>query len=145
VRVGDPVTIEEQDLGVTAHGTVSQVAATPGTNRVDPSRFYMAVLPDGGFPQLVGTSVKLTISVKSTQGSVLAVPPSALSVGGDGNSRVQVRRNGQTLLVKVVPGLAAENLVEVRPASTERLRAGDLVVVGASDAARRGTVSGRGP
>src|SRR4051812_25855643 len=145
VRLGDPVTIDEQDLGVTAHGAVSQVAETPGTNRVDPSRFYMAVVPDGGFPSLVGTSVKLTIAVKSTRGSVLAVPPSALSVGGDGNSRVQVRRNGQTQLIKVVPGLAAENLVEVRPAGGAHLDAGDLVVVGAPDAARRGAVSGQGP
>jgi hypothetical protein len=145
VRPGDPVTIEEQDLGVTAHGAVSQVADTPGTSRVDPSRFYMSVLPDAGLPSLVGTSVKLTIAVKSTRGSVLAVPPSALSVGGDGNSRVQVRRNGQTGIVNVVPGLAAENLVEVRPAGGAHLNAGDLVVVGASDAARSGAVSGRGP
>ena len=145
VHVGDPVTIEEQDLGVTAHGVVSQVADAPGTNRVDPSRFYMAVIPDAGLPSLVGTSVKLTISVKSTQGSVLAVPPSALSVGGDGNSRVQVRRNGQSQVVNVVPGLAAENLVEVRPAGSARLSVGDLVVVGAADAAGNGAVSGRGP
>jgi len=130
VRLGNPVTIEEQDLGVTAHGVVSQVADTPGTNRVDPSRFYMAVVPGRGFPSLVGTSVKLTIAVKSTRGAVLAVPPSALSVGGDGNSRVQVRRNGRTELVKVLPGLAAENLVEVRPAAGERLGVGDLVIVG---------------
>jgi hypothetical protein len=74
--------------------------------------------------------VKLTIAVKSTKGAVLAVPASALSVGGDGESRVQVRRAGATRLVKVVPGLAAGGLVEVSPASGERLSVGDLVVVG---------------
>jgi Putative peptidoglycan binding domain len=130
VRPGDPVTIEDQDLGIKERGAVSQVADTPGTNKVDPSRFYLAVSPGAGVRALVGASVKLTIAVKSTKGEVLAVPPSALSVGGDGESRVQVRRGGRTQLVKVVPGLAAEGLVEIRPAPGERLAPGDLVVVG---------------
>jgi peptidoglycan hydrolase-like protein with peptidoglycan-binding domain len=130
VHAGDPVIIEEQDLGVRAHGTVTEVATTPGTNRVDPSRFYLRVTPSGGLPQLVGASVKLTIAVKSTEGAVLAVPVSALSVGGDGRSRVQVRRGGRTELLTVVPGLAAEGLAEVRPVGNERLRSGDLVIVG---------------
>ncbi|HYM59076.1 MAG TPA: peptidoglycan-binding protein [Solirubrobacteraceae bacterium] len=130
VRPGDPVTIEEQDLGVNARGSVGRVSATPGTNRVDPNRFYMSVSPAAGLPSLVGASVKLTISVKSTRGAVLAVPTSALSVGGDGSSRVQVRRKGQTRLVTVVPGLAAEGLVEVRPTGGQRLAPGDLVIVG---------------
>jgi hypothetical protein len=124
------VTIEDQDLGVKAPGRVSVVAETPGTNRVDPSRFYFAVAPGPGVRALVGASVKLTIAVKSTKGSVLAVPPNALSVGGDGDSRVQVRRGGHTALVKVVPGLAAEGLVEVRPAAGASLSPGDLVIVG---------------
>ena len=79
---------------------------------------------------LVGASVKLTIAVKSTKGLVLAVPANALSVGGDGDSRVQVRRGGRTTLVKVVPGLAAQGLVEVRPAGSAALAPGDLVIVG---------------
>ncbi len=133
VRAGDPVAIEEQDLGVRARGRVSQVADAPGTNRVDPSRFYFAVVPEVGFPQLVGTSVKLTISVKSTKGKVLAVPPSALSIGGDGNSRLQVLRGGRTVTVTVVPGLAAEGLVEVKPERGQELRAGDLVIVGSTE------------
>lgn len=130
VRPGDPVTIEDQDLGITLHGHVSRVANTPGTNRVDPSRFYLEVIPNGGSVQLVGASVKLTIAVKSTKGAVLAVPVSALSIGGDGNSRVQVRRGGRTRIVTVVPGLAAKGLVEVRPVGRGRLEPGDLVVVG---------------
>ena len=92
VHPGDPVVIEDQDLGVKAGGSVSVVAQTPGTNRVDPSRFYLAVRPGSGVRALVGASVKLTIAVKSTKGLVLAVPANALSVGGDGDSRVQVRR-----------------------------------------------------
>jgi hypothetical protein len=130
VRPGDPVVIEDQDLGIKAGGRVSVVAETPGTNRVDPSRFYLAVAPGAGVKALVGASVKLTIAVKSTKGLVLAVPANALSVGGDGDSRVQVRRGGRTTLVKVVPGLAAQGLVEIRPARTAALAPGDLVIVG---------------
>jgi hypothetical protein len=130
VRIGAPVVIEDQDLGSKSRGTVSQKSDTPGTNKVDPSRFFFAVAPGTGARALVGASVKLTIAVKSTKGAVLAVPASALSVGGDGESRVQVRRAGRTQLVKVVPGLAAGGLVEVRPVAAERLGAGDLVIVG---------------
>src|SRR4051794_22810902 len=130
VRLGDPVTIEEQELNVRSRGSVTQLATTPETNRVDPSRFYFAATPGEGFPSIVGTSVKLTIAVKSTKGEVLAVPPSALSVGGDGNSRRRVRRNGRRVLVTVTPGRAAEGLVEVRPARGQVLRPGELVIVG---------------
>jgi hypothetical protein len=138
VRVGDAVTIEDQDLGITAHGRVSRVARTPGTNRVDPSRFYLAVVPTTSLPSLVGASVKLTISVKSTHGSVLAVPVSALSIGGDGRSRVQVSRRGRIDLVPVDPGLAAQGLVEVRPTGGAGLRPGDLVVVGSREPTQAG-------
>jgi hypothetical protein len=134
VRVGDPVTIEDQDLGVTARGRVTRVASTPGTNGVDPGRFYMAVVPATRLPSLVGASVKLTIAVKSTRGAVLAVPVSALSIGGDGRSRVQVRHGQRFDLVPVDPGLAAEGLAEVRP-TRGGLRPGDLVVVGSRDPA----------
>lgn len=130
VRRGDPVRIEEQDLGITTSGRVTGVANTPGTNRVDPGRFYLAVKPRGGSASLVGASVKLTIAVRSTRGRVLAVPPSALFVGGDGNARIRVKRGRQTPVVRVVPGLAAEGLVEVRPVGTDSLRPGDLVIVG---------------
>lgn len=137
VRVGDPVTIEDQDLGVRARGRVTRVSRTPGTNGVDPSRFYLAVVPTSNLPSLVGASVKLTIAVKSTRGAVLAVPVSALSIGGNGQSRVQVRRGARIELVPVDPGLAAEGLAEVRPTRGE-LRPGDLVVVGSREPAPAG-------
>jgi hypothetical protein len=73
---------------------------------------------------------------------VLAVPVGALSVGGDGSSRVQVHRDGRTSLVSVVPGLAAEGYAEVRPVPGERLEEGDLVVVGTDSGA---TPPGGGP
>jgi len=130
VRPGATVRIEEPDLGVRANGVVTQVADRPGTNKVDPSRVYLEVTPKTAPAQLVGASVKLTIAVKSTDRAVLAVPVTALSVGADGGSRVQVhRRDGRTEYVGVEPGLAAQGLVEVRPVDGD-LRPGGLVVVG---------------
>jgi peptidoglycan hydrolase-like protein with peptidoglycan-binding domain len=130
VRIGDRVTIEEQELGIRAKGRVAELDSTPGTRKVDPNRFYFSVVPTSPVLALVGASVRLTIEVKSTRGDVLAVPVSALSVGGDGSSRVQVRRGGRTELLEVVPGLAAEGYVEVQPTGEERLNTGELVVVG---------------
>jgi peptidoglycan hydrolase-like protein with peptidoglycan-binding domain len=139
VRRGALVKIEEQDLGVRASGAVTQVADRPGTHKVDPSRVYLEVTPDTAPAQLVGASVKLTIAVKSTDRAVLAVPVTALSVGADGSSRVQVQRqNGRSEYVSVVPGLAAQGLVEVRPVNGA-LSPGSLVVVGSR--ARGGTQS----
>jgi hypothetical protein len=135
VRAGDEVKIEEPDLGIKATGVVSQVADRPGTHKVDPSRVYLEVVPGTAPAQLVGASVKLTIAVKSTQQAVLAVPVTALSVGADGSSRLQVRRGGgRSEYVTVEPGLAAQGLVEVRPTGG-KLAPGDLVVVGERGAA----------
>jgi hypothetical protein len=146
VRPGNRVVIEEQELGIRVRGTVTRIADTPGTNKVDPSRFSFQVIPEAGPVSLVGASVKLTIAVKSTKGRVLAVPASALSLGGDGNARLQVRRRGRIVLVTVAPGLAADGLVEVRGVGAGRLREGDLVVVGSRDGARSGARrSGAGP
>jgi peptidoglycan hydrolase-like protein with peptidoglycan-binding domain len=131
VHAGDPVAVEDQDLGIKLRGKVGRVADTPGTNRVDPSRFYLEVVPQAGSASLVGASVKLTIAVKSTKGAVLVVPVSALSLGASGNARVQVHRHGRTRFVTVVPGLAANGLAEVRPVAKGQLAPGDLVIVGA--------------
>jgi hypothetical protein len=90
----------------------------------------MEATPTTGPVSLVGASVKLTIAVKSTKGAVLAVPVSALSVGGDGQTRVRVLQAGRPVPVVVEPGLAAAGLVEVRPAANARLDSGGLVVVG---------------
>ena len=74
---------------------------------------YLEVTPGTAPGQLVGASVKLTIAVKSTGEAVLAVPVNALSVGADGSSRVQVQEpDGESNYVDVVPGLAAQGLVE---------------------------------
>jgi hypothetical protein len=137
VNNGNPVTIEEPDLGVRTTGKVTLVADRPGTHQVDPGRIYLEVTPGTAPAQLVGASVKLTIAVKSTEKAVLAVPLTALSVGADGSSRVQVQRpGGRTEYVTVTPGLAAKGMVEIRPTDGQ-LSAGDLVIVGT-----KGTVKG---
>jgi peptidoglycan hydrolase-like protein with peptidoglycan-binding domain len=139
VHVGDGVVIEDQDLGLRTRGRVAEVDSTPGTRKVDPNRFYFSVVPREAARAVVGASVKLTIAVKSTGRRVLAVPVSAISVGGDGSSRVEVQRRGRRRLIRVIPGLAAEGYVQVRPARSARLHRGDLVVVGS----KRG--GGQGP
>ena len=89
VHVGMPVSIDEPDLGISATGTISQIAQTPGTNGVDGFHIWFEVIVDGSPPNLVGVSLRLTVAVESSQGQVLAVPISAVSLAADGTSRVQ--------------------------------------------------------
>ena len=139
VKPGAEVKIEEPDLGIKTTGRVTQVAQAPGTHKVDPGRVYLQVTPGTAPSQLVGASVKLTVSVKSTEKAVLVVPVTALSVGADGTSRVQVQRpSGRTEYVTVAPGLAAQGLVEIRSVSGN-LEAGDLVIVGEKGSVASGT------
>jgi hypothetical protein len=130
VRPGAAVALRAPDLGIDGTGTVTQIATTPGTNGVDPQRFYMEVTPADVTGSLLGASVVQTIAVESTEGKVLAVPVAALSVTADGRTRVQVQRaDGKTRFVTVDPGLSAKGLVAVTPVSGT-LKPGDLVVVG---------------
>jgi hypothetical protein len=145
VRVGASVKIEEPDLGVRTNGVVTQVADRPGTNKVDPSRVYLQVTPATAPAQLVGASVRLSVAVKSTQRKVLTVPVTALSVGADGSSRVQVQRPGRrSEYVPVEAGLAAQGLVEVRPVGGT-LEPGSLVVVGSKAASKATTPASTAP
>lgn len=130
VKQGAEVAIEEPEQAIQLSGTVSDVAETPGTQGVDPGRFYLGVMPGRASATLVGSSVVMTITVRSTDGEVLVVPIAALSVAADGSSRVQVQgRNRATRYVTVRPGLTAKGLVAVT-AVKGRLARGDLVVVG---------------
>lgn len=130
VKAGMPVAIDEQALGVKAKGVVEQVASTPGTRGVDGYHFYLEVRVTETQAKLQGFSLRLTIPIESTKGAVLAVPTSALSLAGDGTSRVQVQRKGRALeYVVVKAGLAADGYVEVTPLDGA-LAPGDLVVIG---------------
>ena len=126
---GMKVMIDEPDLGINATGVVSRVADTPGTNGVDGFHVYFEIIVDGAPASLVGASVRLTVPVESTGGSVLAVPVSAVTLSADGSSRIERDDNGKRAFVTVEPGLSADGYVAVRPVGSS-LAAGDLVVVG---------------
>jgi peptidoglycan hydrolase-like protein with peptidoglycan-binding domain len=129
VKPGMPVDIDEQALGVKARGVVEQVASTPGTRGVDGYHIYFEVRVVETQTRLEGFSLRLTIPIQSTDGAVIAVPTSALSLAADGTSRVQVQRNGALEYVAVTPGLSADGYVEVA-AMDGMLQPGQLVVVG---------------
>jgi peptidoglycan hydrolase-like protein with peptidoglycan-binding domain len=137
VKRGMKVRIDEPDLGIKETGVVNEVAKTPGTEGVDGFHVYIEVLVDGAPPTLVGASVRLTIPVRSTEGEVLAVPASAVSLAPDGSSRVQRAARGGLEFVRVEPGLSAGGFVEVTPIEGT-LEPTDRVVVGF-----RGGVDGR--
>jgi peptidoglycan hydrolase-like protein with peptidoglycan-binding domain len=129
IKPGMPVSIDEQALGVKARGVVLSVASTPGTRGVDGLHFYFEIKVDPTPARLEGFSVRVTIPIKSTQGAVIAIPNSALSLAADGSSRVQVSRNNALEYIVVRPGLAADGYVEVTPVGA-KLEPGELVVVG---------------
>ena len=138
VTTGATVVIDEADLGISATGAIRRVAETPGTNGVDGFHVYFEILVDESPPNLVGASVRLTIPIESSGGSVLAVPVSAVSLAADGSSRVQVQRDGALEFVTVEAGLAADGFVGVTPLRGT-LEPGDLVVIGFEN---RGTTPG---
>ena len=133
VSPGMKVRIDEPDLGIDETGVVSRVADTPGTNGLDGFHVYVEVKVDGAPQKLVGASLRLTIPTKSTEGTVLAVPVTALSLGADGSSRVQKATPNGLEFVEVKPGLSAAGFVEVTPLSGS-LAAGDRIVVGFGEA-----------
>jgi multidrug efflux pump subunit AcrA (membrane-fusion protein) len=140
IKVGSPATIESSEFDVELKGTVTEIAATPGTKGADPSKVYVEVTPDGNATSgvnaadLNGSSVKLTIPVSSTRGEVLAVPVAGVSVASDGTSRVEIEEDPgrPTRFVTVRTGLSAEGFVEVT-AVKGAIKAGDQVVVGNRD------------
>jgi peptidoglycan hydrolase-like protein with peptidoglycan-binding domain/multidrug efflux pump subunit AcrA (membrane-fusion protein) len=129
VEPGMRVEIDEPALRIKASGVVSMVANTPGTRGVDGYHIYFEVRVDETPTPLKGFSLRLTIPIESTQGAVIAVPISALSLAADGTSRVQVERNGSLEYLVVNPGLSADGYVEVTPVEGT-LEPGQLVVVG---------------
>jgi multidrug efflux pump subunit AcrA (membrane-fusion protein) len=161
VVVGASVTVELRDSDVTFPGTIASVGPIPSTsdqsggsgNGSDsgggPGRQQVVVTPTdpAAVRDHVFASVRIVVDVASTGGEVLVVPVAAVSIGGDGGSRVEVEREpvtaddpGRTEFVKVEPGLSADGLVEVRP-TAGALEEGDRVVVGTAASTRRNTSS----
>ena len=129
VKPGMKVAIDEQALAIKATGIVETVANAPGTRGVDGYHFYLGVRVDSTPVNLAGFSVRLTIPIETSKGTVTAVPTSAVSLAVDGTSRVLLDRGGSFEYVTVQPGLSAGGYVEVT-APDGKLAAGQLVVVG---------------
>ncbi|VAX00543.1 Chromosome partition protein smc [hydrothermal vent metagenome] len=130
VKLGMKVSIDEQALGVNAIGTISYIAATPGTRGVDGYHVYFEVSVDATKTKLEGYSLRLTIPIESSKGSVIAIPVSALSLATDGRSRLQIEtKSGKLKYIIVKPGMSADGYVEVFPVNAV-LSPGQLVVVG---------------
>ncbi len=138
VKPGMPVAIDETDLGIKAKGTVLQVASTPGTRGLDGYHVYIEVRVTEAVGKLDGVSMRLSIPTESTQGPVLAVPTSALTLAADGSSRVQVQDGNSLRHVTVQPGLSTGGYVAIK-AVNGNLQAGQLVVVGYKQAATKGS------
>jgi peptidoglycan hydrolase-like protein with peptidoglycan-binding domain len=132
VKPGMEVTIDESAMGIKTKGVIERVAETPGTNGVDGYHIYCLVRVGETPTPLQGFSLRLTIPIQSTDGAVITVPLSAVSLGADGESRIQVQRDGKLEYVPITPGMAADGYVEVRPLQGS-LAEGQLVVVGESD------------
>jgi peptidoglycan hydrolase-like protein with peptidoglycan-binding domain len=129
VKPGMEVAIDEQALGIKAKGVVETVANTPGTRGVDGYHFYLGVRVESTPVSLAGFSVRLSIPIETTKGTVTAVPTSAVSLAADGTSRVLVDRGGRQEYVTVQPGLSTGGYVEVS-APDGQLVPGQRVVVG---------------
>ena len=141
LRVGSTGQIEAEDLALTLPVTITKIANRPGTDGADADKVKVELTIDAAAPDasstfdpatLNGVNVKVTLPIKSTGKAVLAVPIAAVSVAGDGTSRVEVEDSPArpTRFVTVTPGLAAEGFVEVTPVGGQKLTEGDLVVVG---------------
>jgi hypothetical protein len=129
LTTGMTVLIDEPDLGIEATGRVTRIAAGPGTDGVDGFHVYFEVVVEDGEPVIINASVRLTIPIETTGDPVLVVPVTALTLGGDGTSRVQRARGEVLETLEVQPGLSAQGFVEVRPLGND-LEAGDLVLIG---------------
>jgi peptidoglycan hydrolase-like protein with peptidoglycan-binding domain len=129
IKTGADVFIDEPALGIKAEGRISRIATQPGTDGADGFHVAFSVSVPKSPPTLVGASVRLTVPIKSTKKTTLAVPVAALSLGADGVSRVQRSVGGVINPVQVEPGLSADGYVAVTPLDGD-LAVGDLVVVG---------------
>jgi peptidoglycan hydrolase-like protein with peptidoglycan-binding domain len=167
VTEGAPVVIAVRDSDVELPGTVTYVGPprpeptrppeeggfpgdSGGDEDSDSGRMQVVVTPDdpGATADHVFQAVRILVDVGSTNGDVLVVPVAAVSVAGDGRSRVEVELEpvtaasaGATEFVEVEVGLTAQGLVEIRPVDGE-LAEGTRVVVGIESSDRRNESDG---
>ncbi|MEZ5381974.1 MAG: hypothetical protein R2754_09285 [Microthrixaceae bacterium] len=133
VKPDQTATAELTDSGERFDATVVSVADEPGTGGAGPERYAVTLSPKDPPANSFGADVTLTLRVRSTDDPVLVVPAAALSLAGDGTTRVTVLDGDSTASVEVEPGLTAGGLVELTPTKKGSLVEGDEVVVGTAD------------
>ena len=160
IATGTPVEIQVRDTDVSTTGILSEIRKpqsttdpnNPGGGGDDDGRLEIVVTPDDPtiLTDWVGYSVRIGVTVSSTTGEVLAVPVAAISVGPDGQSRIEIERrrargedDGETEIVPVKVGLAAQGFAEITPIGNASVAAGDKVVVGTETGERRGRARDR--
>lgn len=159
VQVGAIVTVELRDTDIAVPGTVVSVGQPPtetpqagggdagssGDGSGGSGRLQVVIAPTdpAALNDFVFYGARIRIAVASTEGEVLVVPVSALSVGPDGSSRVEVETRpvtadnpGETKVVAVEVGLSAQGVTEIRPVDGG-IGEGDRVVVGIETNERR--------
>jgi len=159
VQVGAVVTVELRDTDIEVPGTVVSVGQPPadispeggdggaggGGGSGESGRLQVVIAPTdpAALNDFVFFGARIRIAVASTEGEVLVVPVSALSVGPGGSSRVEVETRavtvddiGETEVVDVEVGLSAQGLTEIRPVDGG-VDEGDRVVVGFETNERR--------
>ena len=145
LKPGLPATLEAADGGTFA-GTLSAIGssaapAEPAQEDRDddaeapeaPSGTPIRLTPKapGKLARLAGQAVKITIRVGGTGHAVLTVPVAAVYTASDGQARVSVQDGtGKVRDVPVETGLTTGGSVEITPAGTDAVQAGDRVVVG---------------
>lgn len=160
ITAGTPVVIELREVGIETSGTVVDIRAPSagdpnsqggqfddfGAPSGSDERPEVVVVPDDAslIRDFIGWSVRISVTVSSTDDEVLAVPVAAISVGPDGTSRVEVERErargtreAVTEVVEVGVGLAAQGYAEITPLGGASIEAGDRVVVGVETGERQ--------
>jgi peptidoglycan hydrolase-like protein with peptidoglycan-binding domain len=120
----------EQGASTGVAGTVTAIVRAAEEDRGFEVQITPEQLSGEQVESLRDANVRVTIPVQSTDGEVLAVPLAALSAGPGGESRVELLGDdGETELVTVEVGLAAEGYAEIRP-KDDGIKVGERVVVG---------------
>jgi HlyD family secretion protein len=131
VKPGMKVEIVSEMMGITAAGRVSKIGELTQDQQRGSYGYPVTVGAATALDaKLAGQDVRLTVEAASTNGEVLAVPLSAISVGADGRT-VVLRRlsDGREERVEVKAGTTGDGYVAVTPVSGD-LQPGDRVVIG---------------
>ncbi len=127
MRLGAHVALTAEILKQTATGRITKIL--PGKAGTDPTA---VVTPDKPLnPRWAGQDVRVQITEASSEGKVLAVPVSAVSLDGDGNTKIVLLRDGKRIEVPVLVGATGGGYAQITPTGSNHVAEGDDVIVGA--------------